>query len=1079
MNTEDSRDPNAVRPPATGLETEPRSSQTSGEPPLADSSTSSHQSALPDDLAAALRSPGLLEAAAAARAHQRNAWREGRGIAVEAYFAARQDLRADPSIALDLVYAEYLAREELDGPSPEPELAARFPDLAAALAQQVALHRLLLATEPGVETRLADAAMPVREEQVGALLAGKYKLFEAIGEGGMGSVYMAQQIAPIKRAVAVKVIKAGMDSKAVLARFEAERQALALMDHPNIARVLDAGTTESGRPFFVMELVKGVPITQYCDEKKLTARQRLELFVPVCSAIQHAHQKGIIHRDIKPNNVIVALYDDKPVPKVIDFGVAKATGLALTDKTLMTGFGSLVGTPEYMSPEQANLNNQDIDTRSDVYSLGVLLYELLTGSTPVNRKRLSKAALLEVLRMVREVEATRPSTKLSSSETLPHVAANRGTDLAKLSKLMQGELDWVVLKALEKDRTRRYETANGLAHDIQRYLADEIVEARPPSASYRLRKIVRRNRGAALATCLVILALAAGITVSAWQAVRAIAAEDATRNQLALTQQAGAEARAAEAKAVEREALEKTARQEADREKRTAEAVGQFLRDVLAQGNAYSQLQEFGKAVPNQTLREAIDRAAARVEGRFRDQPLVEAEIRMTLARSYYGLHEYAAGEPHARRAIGLYREHAGPRHVKTMQSLVQLGQFLSRTKRFDDALLLFEEARTGLKQILGPTDPETLDVSQDIAHLFMAMADFDRAEAASLQNLDAVRGAFGPDDPRTLTAQLALGMCYGCSDPARAEPLIRRSLEGLRKVHGDNHPDTIDAMIAAGYNEFLSGRGQSAAGFYRDALVAQRAVRGEKHPATVRLYNNFLLKAGELVARSNSTQAESIFREAFDGLRKALGPGHPTTLDALYKFVQFHVAQQHYAAAADLLATVQLTFGAAGDTWPAFYVMSLRGYVLALAGDRATAERLILDGYLGVKRHESDMVQDESRLLESVSQRVLWYYQYVGDFAKGAAKAEALAAGENVTAGLLYDCACLLALYSAMSKDDAERKKQYAGRAVALLTKAVAAGYRDAARMAKDAQLDSLRGREDFKKLLESMEKTPATKLQ
>jgi serine/threonine protein kinase len=347
--------------------------------------------------------------------------------------------------------------------------------------------------------------------RVGAILAAKYKLVEEIGEGGMGSVFMAQQTEPVKRAVAVKVIKAGMDSKAVLARFEAERQALAMMDHPNIAKVLDAGTTDGGRPFFVMELVKGTPITRYCDEHKLTPRQRLELFVPVCLAVQHAHQKGIIHRDIKPSNVLVAIYDDRPVPKVIDFGVAKAAGQSLTDKTLMTGFGALVGTPEYMSPEQASLNNLDIDTRSDVYSLGVLLYELLTGTTPVDKKSLGKAAILEILRIVREEEAPRPSAKLSTLHTLPSVAANRGTEPAKLSRLMKGELDWLVLKALEKDRTRRYETANALSRDIQRYLADEVVEAQPPSVGYRVSKFVRRHKGQVIAASLFLLALVGGI----------------------------------------------------------------------------------------------------------------------------------------------------------------------------------------------------------------------------------------------------------------------------------------------------------------------------------------------------------------------------------------------------------------------------------------------------------------------------------------------------------------------------------------------------------------------------------------
>ena len=371
------------------------------------------------------------------------------------------------------------------------------------------------AYQPAAPTTAAEAA-PV--ETVGTVVGGRYKLLEPIGEGGMGSVFMAQQTEPVKRFVAVKVIKAGMDSKTVLARFEAERQALALMDHPNIAKVLDAGATPAGRPYFVMELVKGVPITKFCDDRRLTPRQRLELFVPVCEAIQHAHQKGVIHRDIKPTNVLVALYDGRPVPKVIDFGVAKASGQPLTEKTLFTGFGAVVGTPEYMSPEQAEVNQLDIDTRSDVYALGVLLYELLTGTTPLDRKRLGTAALLEILRLVREEEPPRPSTRLSSSDALPSIAANRGTEPAKLTRMMAGELDWIVLKALEKDRGRRYETASGFARDIQRYLADELVEARPPSAGYRFRKFVRRNNARVASASLVVLALAAGIVGTTWQA---------------------------------------------------------------------------------------------------------------------------------------------------------------------------------------------------------------------------------------------------------------------------------------------------------------------------------------------------------------------------------------------------------------------------------------------------------------------------------------------------------------------------------------------------------------------------------
>jgi tetratricopeptide (TPR) repeat protein len=375
----------------------------------------------------------------------------------------------------------------------------------------------------------------------------------------MGTVFMAEQEKPVRRKVALKVIKPGMDSAQVVARFEAERQALAMMDHPNIARMLDVGTTDTGRPFFVMELVRGVPITEYCDANHLTPRERLELFVPVCQAIQHAHQKGIIHRDLKPSNVLVTLHDGVPVPKVIDFGVAKAIDQRLTERTLFTQFGAVVGTPEYMSPEQAGMSGLDIDTRSDIYSLGVLLYELLTGGTPLQRARLRQAAFSEVLRRIREEEPPRPSTRLSTTEELPTIAVNRKTEPAKLARLVRGELDWIVMKCLEKDRTRRYETANGLARDLQRYLADEPVEAGPPSAGYRLRKLIRRHKGPVTAAALLLLALVAGIAGTTWGMVRA----DRERQAAARERDEKGKALAAEqkARARTREALDEMSSQ--------------------------------------------------------------------------------------------------------------------------------------------------------------------------------------------------------------------------------------------------------------------------------------------------------------------------------------------------------------------------------------------------------------------------------------------------------------------------------------------------------------------------------------
>lgn len=340
---------------------------------------------------------------------------------------------------------------------------------------------------------------------------GPYRLVQPIGEGGFGVVFLAEQTHPVQRRVAVKVLRPGMDSSQVIARFEAERQALALMDHPNIARVLDAGKTDRGRPYFVMELVRGVSITQFCDEHRLTPRQRLELFVPVCQAVQHAHQKGIIHRDLKPSNVLIAVYDGKPLPKVIDFGVAKATGSRLTERTLITDFGAVIGTLEYMSPEQAELDQLDVDTRSDIYSLGVILYELLTGTTPLERRRLKGPPLLTLLRLIREEEPPAPSTRLSSTDDLTTIAGRRGLEPRKLPGLVRGELDWIVMKALEKDRDRRYETATALAQDLERYLRDEPVQAGPPSAAYRLRKFARRNQRTLITAGVLGLVLLAAV----------------------------------------------------------------------------------------------------------------------------------------------------------------------------------------------------------------------------------------------------------------------------------------------------------------------------------------------------------------------------------------------------------------------------------------------------------------------------------------------------------------------------------------------------------------------------------------
>ncbi len=503
----------------------------------------------------------------------------------------------------------------------ERECAGR-PDLRNRIDQLVSAHfksnALLDAPEtdqtaPHVSAGSETASLPIAAEVAGTVIAGRFKLLQQIGEGGMGSVWMADQTEPVKRRVAVKLIRVERgQSRTILSRFEAERQAIAVMDHPHIAKLLDAGTTAEGSPFFVMELVKGIPLNDYCDEHKLSIRDRLQLFMQICSAVQHAHQKGIIHRDLKPTNILVENHDDKPVPKVIDFGLAKATsGLQLSEHTLFTAFGSVMGTPLYMAPEQANFNAVDIDTRADVYALGVILYELLTGTTPITRESMKKAALDELLKLIREQDAPTPSSRLSTSESQPSIAANRQMEPQKLGRFVKGELDWIVMKALSKERDRRYETATGFARDVERFLNNEAVAAGPPSASYRLRKFVKRNRRQVIAASLILLALLAGLAGTGLGLMRAererLVAERAARAERLAKQEAEARREEAEtqqrrAQAGEKLASERLVQVEAEKkkteeEKKVAVAVKDFLQNkLLGQADVRTQADALLKA---------------------------------------------------------------------------------------------------------------------------------------------------------------------------------------------------------------------------------------------------------------------------------------------------------------------------------------------------------------------------------------------------------------------------------------------------------------------------------------------------
>nr|AAX07521.1 putative serine/threonine protein kinase [Gemmata sp. Wa1-1] len=736
---------------------------------------------------------------------------------------------------------------------------------------------------------------PSEDEHAGAVIAGKYALVEPIGEGGMGSVWRAKQTEPVKRYVAVKLIKAGMDSKQVLARFEAERQALALMDHPNIAKVFDGGL-HLHRPYFVMELVKGVPITDYCDTCKLTPKERLELFVQVCQAIQHAHQKGIIHRDIKPTNVLIALYDDKPVVKVIDFGVAKATGGAITEHTIDTGFGGVVGTPQYMSPEQATFNNLDIDTRSDVYALGVLLYELLTGATPFSKPELEKRGLLEILRVVREEEPPRPSTKLSTADALPTLSANRGTEPRKLTGLLRNELDWIVMKALEKDRTRRYETANGFAADVLRYLGGEAVLAHPPSRGYRLRKAYRRYRVEVITSGAFFFVLAAATVVSLIHATRATLAErDALRAErvAATSRDTAQEAQRKEAEQrseVERQkhsveqqrdravAAEQQATAEGQRAKVSdaeSRAVLDFLlNQVLAVARPKALAGGLGV---DTTVRAAVDAAELRITESFKNQPLVEASVRDSLGTTYSFLGEFELSLRQYTRALALRQEKLGPDHPDTLMSMTTLATSYLATGKLDQATLMLEQIVQTRQEKLGPDHPDTLMSTHILANAYLATGKFDKALPLLEQFLQKRQAKLGPDHPDTLASMNMLAAAYQSADKLdKAVPLYEQTLQKMRAKLGPDHPSTLMTMniLAAAY--LMTDQLPKGLRLGEESLKLTRAKLGPDHPNTLTSVD---LLALAYLAAGEFQKGLPLSEEALKLTTAKFGPDHPTTL--------------------------------------------------------------------------------------------------------------------------------------------------------------------------------------------------------
>jgi serine/threonine protein kinase/tetratricopeptide (TPR) repeat protein len=710
---------------------------------------------------------------------------------------------------------------------------------------------------------------------------GQYVLRESLGHGGMGVVFRAERAdGQVRQDVALKVVKLGMDTREVIARFEVERQALALMEHPHIARMLDAGTTDSGRPYFVMELVKGEPIWRYCIVNGLTIDQRLRLFEQVCAAVQHAHTKGIIHRDLKPTNVLVSTQEGQPFAKVIDFGIAKATSGRLTEKTLMTQQFLMMGTPLYMSPEQA-AGSADIDTRSDIYALGAILYELLTNTTPIDSDSLQDAAHEEVQRIIREVDPPRPSARLSQSTTTrPGTVTEQGVDVRALAKAVRGELDWIVMKALEKDRSRRYETASALAMDVRRYLEGEAVQAAPPGAAYRLRKWIRRNRATFAAGSMVAVALLVGIVAFAWQA------------RIAQQQARLARQRAHEVEQVatfEGDMLRQVDPNKAGRDlvddlksKLAAALVkaGVPEKERSAQAAAFAGLLRWVNATD--TAVGVIDRttmkpAIAAIDQRFKDQPVVAARLRQVLADRYVQMGLYDAAMPLMKSALATRRRVLGEEDRETLQSLGNIGALAESMENQKEAEPYLREALAKRRRILGEDDPDTVESMGDLGQHLTTEGQLKEAEPLLRQALATSRRVNGQGSAETV--ELIASMGYVLNEEGRmaeAERYLREAIAKNDRAVGGDPAKRLDLIDNMGWTLWQQGKIAEAEAFQRGSLERSRRSVGEDHPLTVdKVYS----LAGILMAEGKLGEAEGYMRESLEKRRRIFGEGHPFAL--------------------------------------------------------------------------------------------------------------------------------------------------------------------------------------------------------
>jgi len=865
---------------------------------------------------------------------------------------------------------------------------------------------------PTVETEETTKTLRPRED-LSQSIPG-FRFVQKLGEGGMGEVFEAEQLEPVRRKVALKLIKRGMESKEVLARFDSERQALALMSHPNIAQVYDAGTTEDGRPYFVMEFVAGVPVTEYCDRNRLGTRDRLDLFIQICDGVQHAHHKGVIHRDIKPSNVLVKIQDSKPVPKIIDFGIAKATSQRLTEQSVFTAMGEFIGTPEYMSPEQADLTGLDVDTRTDVYSLGVVLYEMLVGAQPFDGAELRRAGFDEMRRRIREDEPPRPSTRLSGLGEQPTKAAeNRRSEPSTLARQLHGDLDWITMKALEKDRTRRYDSPGELAADIGRHLRDEPVMAGPPSATYRVKKFVRRHTVGVAASSLVIVALILGIAGTTTGMIRARNAEQA-----------------------------------ASREAETAKQVSDFLVGLFKVSDPTEG--SFEKV----TAREMLDKGAERIRRELTDQPLVQARLMSTIGDVYIGLGIYEPAQELLEEALAIREAELPPDNPDVAESLNLLGEVYREKAEWDEAWPLYERALAIYEEGLGPESQEAGMVLTNMALVLVSKGEYDEALKLQDRVLAINLKIFGPDDPvyvGKLTNVALLHARMGNLDEAKS--LFEQTLEAQEAMYGPDHIRVARGLNNVGAVLQDMGEYEAALALYERSLAIKEKVLEPDHPELAGMLSNIgsvLRKMGDPErARPYLEQSVAVYRKAFRH-------DDPRVAEPLSNLGFVNMSTGRPDEGRPMLEeALAIRENALGPDHP-YVAVSLNnlGFFYYTVEDYGAAltyyERTLL-AYESLYRPNHPEIASVLRYMVNI-------HLGMGDMVKAREKLEWIVRIGDGTSDIWYNLACLWAL----AGDDSS--------ALDALQGAVESGFTDVGAIESDPDLESLRGTERFQAIVRQL---------